>query len=97
MSVTSLEIVVALIVGVLTGVLLSKTLSSKGKTDLLTNIASKSALSLTYVLVFLIGLRISQILPEVLMRGQQVLLTIVALSVMPAVLSLAVSYLMLRG
>ncbi|MGC8975853.1 MAG: hypothetical protein ACP5KB_06640 [Thermoprotei archaeon] len=93
----SSEVVIALIVGVLTGVLLSKTLGNRGRTELLTNVVSKSTLFLTYVLVFVTGLRISQILPEALIRGQQTVLVIVTLSAMPAVLSLAVSYLMLRS
>lgn len=91
-----MEVIIALIAGLLVGVLLSKTLSIREKKPL-TSFAGKLTLFLTYVLVFIIGVRISQILPDILARGHQVLVSVIAFSVVPATLSLVVSYLMLRG
>ncbi|MEM0474094.1 MAG: hypothetical protein QXS11_02225 [Zestosphaera sp.] len=92
----SMEVIIALIAGILVGTLLGRALSNKEK-NLLTNIVSKTTLFLTYALVFVIGLRISQILPDIITRGQQVVLVVIAFSTIPAVLSLAISYLTLRS
>lgn len=96
MSGVSLEVIIALIAGLLVGVLLSRTLSIRKKKSLV-GVAGRSTLFLTYVLVFIIGVRISQILPDIMARGQQVLVSVIMFSVVPATLSLVVSYLMLRG
>lgn len=91
-----MEVIIALIAGLLVGVLLSRTLSIRKKKSLV-RVAGRSTLFLTYVLVFIIGVRISQILPDIMARGQQVLVSVITFSVVPATLSLVVSYLMLRG
>lgn len=91
-----MEVVIALIAGLLVGTLLSRTLGIRGRKSFV-SAAGKSTLFLTYVLVFIIGIRISQIMPEILARGQQVMISVVAFSAVPATLSLVVSYLILRG
>lgn len=92
-----MEVVIALVVGVLAGTLLNRILRDKEKRRSLVSIIGKSTLLLTYVLVFVIGLRISQILPEILTRSHQIILALIAFSAIPAILSLVVSYLILRG
>jgi len=91
-----LEVIMALIAGTLVGLLLNKTLSTE-RNQRFTHTIGKLTLSLTYALVFFIGLRISQVLPDILSRGQHVILALLAFSAIPTVASLAISYLVLRG
>lgn len=83
--------------GVFVGVLISRVISNRERNKSLVDTVGKLTLFLTYALVFVIGLRVSQILPEVLTKGQQIVLALVAFSVTPALLSLVISYLMSRS
>ncbi|MEO3993179.1 MAG: hypothetical protein QN229_02560 [Desulfurococcaceae archaeon TW002] len=91
-----MEIVIILAMGVLTGLLISKIINKKENTPLMKNLG-KITLFLTYVLVFMIGLRTSQILPDVLMKGQHVVTAVLAFSAIPTILSFAISYIVLRS
>jgi len=92
-----LEVVIALVAGMLVGLVLNKTLSSKRRHQRFKSFVGKLTLFLTYALVFLIGLRISQVLPDILSRGQHVVLALLAFSAIPTLLSFMISYLVLRG
>ncbi len=82
--------------GVLAGLLISKVLSKKENTSLMKNLG-RTTLALTYILVFIIGLRTSQVLPDVLMKGLHVVAAVLAFSAIPTILSFAISYIMLRS
>lgn len=82
--------------GVLAGLLINKVFNKKENTSLTINLG-KIALTLTYILVFMIGLRTSQILPDVLMKGQHVVAAVLAFSAIPTILSFAISYIMMRS
>lgn len=82
--------------GVLTGLLINKVFNKKESTSLMKNLG-KVTLVMTYILVFIIGLRTSQILPDVLMKGLHVVAAVLAFSAIPTILSFAISYITLRS
>ncbi|MEM2005729.1 MAG: hypothetical protein QW705_04860 [Zestosphaera sp.] len=92
-----MEVVVALCAGIIVGVSINALSRRRSLKDSLRSGLGGIALLMTYTLVFMIGLRVADVLPDILSSGAQVLLTVLMFSAIPTALSLAVAYVIVRG
>ncbi len=92
-----MEVVIILGLGVLLGVAVVSSFKDGTLPIRLKSFSGRLALLLTYVLVYIVGLRVAEVLPEILSRGSQALLITMALSAIPTLASLVLTYLLIRG
>lgn len=92
-----MEVIIALCLGLLLGVLINRLSYGRPLKSKLKDPAGRAALLMTYALVFMIGLRVADVLPNILSGGSQVLLAILTFSAIPTVFSLVVAYVLIRS
>lgn len=92
-----MEVIIALGLGVLLGVVVVSFFKGSTLPIRLKAFSGRLTLPLTYILVCMIGLRVAEVLPEVFSRGSQALLIATALSAIPTLASLVLTYLLIRG